>query len=85
MSNKRNVLCILALLVLPSYAASDVVVTRLVEADEFASAARAGAVHDCPGRLAKPKSGDSVRLSIRPDMALRVEPGVSVIVKRNDQ
>jgi len=84
-SSKRNVLCILGLLVLPSYAASDVVVTRLVEADEFASAARAGAVHECPGRLAKPKSGNSVRLSIRPDMARRDEPGLSVIVRRKDQ
>lgn len=86
MSSKQTVLCVLAFLVLPAVSVSDVVVTRLVEADEFVSPTRVGgAGHACPGRLSKPRSGESVRLSIRPDMARRDEPGLSVIVNRGDQ
>lgn len=84
-ATKRRKLFALLLFLTPSYAASDVVVTRRVEADEFVFASRVGADRACPNQLARPKTGDEVTLSVSPEVARRDEPGLSVIVNVKDR
>lgn len=59
---------------------ADLVVQRLVRADERSGADRGGGGELCPAPVERPRSGERVTLSVAPNRARRDEPLVSFIV-----